>query len=120
LTNAALETVEVPIIQATRENTADYGLFIGTDIPNSGLTIPFYKGAVEEGHNIPRLWMRAGGDLAGAPHGYDAALHRPRRPALRHGPRQAARGRAAAHRRRALLRLPSRPRDHAAHGHVAR
>jgi ureidoglycolate lyase len=53
MTEATAETVEVPIIQATRENTADYGLFIGTDVPNAGLTIPFYKGAVEEGHNIP-------------------------------------------------------------------
>jgi len=23
------------------------------DVPNAGLTIPFYKGAVEEGHNLP-------------------------------------------------------------------
>lgn len=48
-----VEIVDVPIVEATRENTADYGLFIGTDVPNAGLTIPFYKGAVEEGHNIP-------------------------------------------------------------------
>ena len=48
-----LRFMEVPIVQATRENTAEYGLFIGTDIPNAGLPIPFYKGAVEEGHNIP-------------------------------------------------------------------
>ena len=47
------EVVEVPIVDATLENTKDYGLFIGTDVPNAGLTIPFYKGAVEEGHNIP-------------------------------------------------------------------
>ena len=45
--------IDVPIVQATRENTAEYGLFIGTDVPNAGLTIPFYKGAVEEGHNLP-------------------------------------------------------------------
>lgn len=53
---STLETVQIiyiPIVEATRENVADYGLFIGTDIPNSGLTIPFYKGSVEEGHNIP-------------------------------------------------------------------
>lgn len=48
-----VEIVEVPVINATRENVAEYGLFIGTDVPNAGLTIPFYKGAVEEGHNIP-------------------------------------------------------------------
>jgi len=47
------EIVEAPIVHASRENTADYGLFIGTDVPDAGLTIPFYKGAVEEGHNIP-------------------------------------------------------------------
>jgi ureidoglycolate lyase len=45
--------VHVPVVKATRENTADYGIFIGTDVPNSGLTIPFYKGAVEEGYNLP-------------------------------------------------------------------
>jgi ureidoglycolate lyase len=45
--------VEVPVVRATRENTAAYGQFIGTDVPNAGLTIPFYKGAVEEGHNLP-------------------------------------------------------------------
>jgi ureidoglycolate lyase len=48
-----VEIVDVPIIQATRENVAEYGLLIDTDVPNAGLTIPFYKGAVEEGHNIP-------------------------------------------------------------------
>lgn len=47
------DIVEVPVLPATRENTKDYGQFIGTDVPNSGLTIPFYKGAVEEGHNLP-------------------------------------------------------------------
>ncbi|MCU1350168.1 MAG: Ureidoglycolate lyase [Acidobacteria bacterium] len=45
--------IEVPIVDASRENVADYGLFIGTDVPDAGLTIPFYKGSVEEGHNIP-------------------------------------------------------------------
>jgi ureidoglycolate lyase len=43
----------IPIIDATRENVADFGLFIGTDVPNAGLTIPFYKGSVIEGHNLP-------------------------------------------------------------------
>lgn len=52
-TATAPEVIDVPIVHATRENVAEYGLFIGTDVPNAGLTIPFYKGAVEEGHNIP-------------------------------------------------------------------
>jgi ureidoglycolate lyase len=43
----------IPVVKATRENLADYGMLIATDVPNSGLTIPFYKGAVEEGHNLP-------------------------------------------------------------------
>ncbi|MBX9879163.1 MAG: ureidoglycolate lyase [Candidatus Obscuribacterales bacterium] len=47
------DVIEVPIIQATPENTKDFGLFIGTEVPNAGLTIPFYKGSVEEGFNIP-------------------------------------------------------------------
>lgn len=41
------------MVQATRENTAPYGVFIGTDVPNAGLSIPFYKGSVTEGHNLP-------------------------------------------------------------------
>jgi ureidoglycolate lyase len=48
-----LGLVEVPVVAATREDVALYGLFIGTDVPDSGLTIPFYDGTVEEGHNIP-------------------------------------------------------------------
>jgi ureidoglycolate lyase len=51
--NSSLATIDVPIVQATRENLAACGLFIGTDIPNSGLSIPFYKGSVQEGFNIP-------------------------------------------------------------------
>jgi ureidoglycolate lyase len=50
-----METSElvVPKVAATRDNTADYGVFIGTDVPAAGLAIPFYQGAVEEGHNLP-------------------------------------------------------------------
>jgi ureidoglycolate lyase len=43
----------VAVVDATRENVADYGLFVGTDVPNAGLPIPFYKGSVVEGHNLP-------------------------------------------------------------------
>jgi ureidoglycolate lyase len=52
-TPSSLETLRLPITPATRENLADYGLFIGTDVPNAGLAIPFYKGSVIEGHNLP-------------------------------------------------------------------
>ncbi len=48
-----VEVVEAPIVEATRENVSEYGLFIGTDVPNAGLSIPFYKGSVQEGHNLP-------------------------------------------------------------------
>jgi ureidoglycolate lyase len=44
--------VEVPVVAATPQSVAPYGTFIGTDVPNAGLTIPFYRGAVEEGHNL--------------------------------------------------------------------
>ena len=47
------EVLEVPVVDATPENTKDYGLFIGTDVPNAGLKIPFYKGSVQEGFNLP-------------------------------------------------------------------
>ena len=33
------EVIEVPVVDATLENTKDYGLFIGTDVPNAGLKI---------------------------------------------------------------------------------
>jgi ureidoglycolate lyase len=50
---AEFPTVVAPIVYANRENIAEYGLIIDTEVPNAGLTIPFYKGAVEEGFNIP-------------------------------------------------------------------
>src|SRR4051812_26020628 len=50
---ASIPNVRVPVVDATRENIADYGLLIGLDVPNAGLAIPFYKGSVIEGHNLP-------------------------------------------------------------------
>lgn len=44
---------KIRVVRATPENIAEYGMFIGTDVPNAGLTIPFYKGTVEEGQNLP-------------------------------------------------------------------
>lgn len=52
MTNA-VDVIDVPVVDATRENTEDYGLFVGEDVPNDGLDIPFYKGSVQEGHNLP-------------------------------------------------------------------
>lgn len=47
------EDVALKLVDATPENTKPVGMFIGTDVPNAGLSIPFYKGSVKEGHNIP-------------------------------------------------------------------
>lgn len=52
-TTAGGDVLTLTAVEATRENTAGYGVFIGTDVPAAGLSIPFYKGAVEEGHNLP-------------------------------------------------------------------
>ena len=46
------ESFQVPVVAATRDNTEKYGVFIGTEVPSAGLRIPFYEGAVEEGHNL--------------------------------------------------------------------
>ena len=48
-----LPSVPIPVVRADRENIAPYGLLIDTEVPASGLSIPFYKGAVEEGYNLP-------------------------------------------------------------------
>lgn len=48
----AARVIDVPVVPATAEAVADYGLFISTEVPQAGLAIPFYKGAVEEGHNF--------------------------------------------------------------------
>ncbi len=47
-----LPVFKVSLIPATPENIAEYGLYLGPEVPNSGLTIPFYKGEVLEGHNF--------------------------------------------------------------------
>ncbi len=47
------EDVVLNLVEATPENTKSVGMFLGTDVPNAGLSIPFYKGSVQEGHNIP-------------------------------------------------------------------
>ena len=44
--------VDVPLVDATPENTAAYGLMIGDSVHRPGLSIPFYKGSVEEGENL--------------------------------------------------------------------
>jgi ureidoglycolate lyase len=42
----------LPLVPATRENTAEFGLYLGSEVPQSGLAIPFYKGSVQEGYNF--------------------------------------------------------------------
>lgn len=51
-TEENLPIFKVPLTPATPENIADYGLYLGPEVPNTGLTIPFYKGEVLEGHNF--------------------------------------------------------------------
>ena len=51
-TTADLPIFNVPVVRATPENFAPYGLYLGSEVPESGLSIPFYKGEVQEGHNF--------------------------------------------------------------------
>ncbi len=44
---------EVPVVAATRDNVAAFGLFIGTDVPNAGLAIPFYEAACDRHRAYP-------------------------------------------------------------------
>lgn len=44
--------INVPLVDATPENTAEYGLMIGDTVLKPGLSIPFYQGSVEEGQNL--------------------------------------------------------------------
>lgn len=43
----------LPVVAASSQALDGYGFFIGTTVTNPGLGIPFYQGAVEEGHNLP-------------------------------------------------------------------
>jgi ureidoglycolate lyase len=54
-----VKTLHVPVLRATRENIAPYGIMIDTEVPEAGLSIPFYKGAVEEGFNLPFAYHEA-------------------------------------------------------------
>ena len=61
---AEVPTVVAPVVYANRENIAEYGLIIDTEVPNAGLTNPFYKGEVEEslfpwGKRIRASWRVA-------------------------------------------------------------
>ena len=49
---AATIYVNVPVLDATPENLAEYGVMIGEAVHRPGLSIPFYKGSVEEGQNL--------------------------------------------------------------------
>ncbi|WP_409408747.1 ureidoglycolate lyase [Acidithiobacillus ferriphilus] len=49
---AATIYVDVPLLDATPENLAEYGVMIGEAVQRPGLSIPFYKGSVEEGQNL--------------------------------------------------------------------
>ncbi|MGA7802836.1 MAG: ureidoglycolate lyase [Gammaproteobacteria bacterium] len=44
--------VDVPLVDATPENFAAYGMLIGDSVHRPGLAIPFYKDSVEEGENM--------------------------------------------------------------------
>jgi len=46
--------MDIPIVEATRENISEYGTYIdeGTPINQGSMTIPFYQGEVEEGKNL--------------------------------------------------------------------
>ena len=39
---------DIPTVEATPENIADYGVMFGERAHKAGLPIPFYKGSVEE------------------------------------------------------------------------
>jgi ureidoglycolate lyase len=52
-TTESEKTRTLPLVWATHENIKPFGQLLGGDeVPNAGLTIPFYKGSVIEGGNI--------------------------------------------------------------------
>jgi ureidoglycolate lyase len=44
--------VDVPLVDATEESLLGYGILISEKVYSPGLTIPFYRGSVEEGQNL--------------------------------------------------------------------
>lgn len=44
--------MEIPFVDANPENMQDYGVMITEAVYRPGLSIPFYKGSVEEGQNL--------------------------------------------------------------------
>jgi ureidoglycolate lyase len=48
-----LPTLRLSLVEATAASLADYALFIGTEVHHAGLPIPYYRGSVVEGHNLP-------------------------------------------------------------------
>ncbi len=53
---ASFPEVHVPLTEATAENIAEFGIIINEEVPNAGLSIPFYKGSVIEGHNYDFIY----------------------------------------------------------------
>ena len=50
--NRGFATHTIKVIDATPENTKEYGIFIGEEVETK-VSIPFYKGSVIEGQNLP-------------------------------------------------------------------
>lgn len=44
--------MDLPLLDATPESIAPYGVMIGESVHRPGLSIPFYQGSVEEGANL--------------------------------------------------------------------
>jgi ureidoglycolate lyase len=52
-TPAGTQSRTLPLVWANKDNLVEYGQLLGGDeVPNAGLSIPFYKGSVIEGGNI--------------------------------------------------------------------
>ncbi len=50
--SADYDVIDVPLLEANPENIREYGMLIGDDVHEPGLSIPFYEGSVEEGENL--------------------------------------------------------------------